>query len=219
MAILVWDVEGERIFETGVDHGVLYPMDSSGDYPLGVAWNGLISISESPSGAEASPQYADNIKYLNLISVEEFAATLEAYTYPDEWEACDGSLVVAGATGLLVGQQNRQKFGLAYRTKLGNDVDGDEYGYILHLIYGCTAAPSEKAYNSINDSPEAIAFSWEISTIPATMTGFKPTSHLKISSITAVPAQLALLEDAIFGTAATEPYLPDPDAVVALLTP
>ena len=174
MSKLVWDKTGERLYETGVDHGVLYPIQAGGLYNKGVAWNGLTAVTESPSGAEASPIYADNIKYLNLMSAEEFGATIEAYTYPDEFAECDGSAEIA--TGVTIGQQARKVFGLSYRTVIGNDVDSNDYGYKLHLIYGALAAPSEKGYTTINDSPEAITFSWEVSTTPVNVTGFKPTA-------------------------------------------
>lgn len=212
---LVWDDTGKRLYETGVQNGVLYPRNvSTGLYPLGVAWNGLISVSESPSGAEPNPVYADNIKYLNLLSAEEFGATIEAYTYPDEFAACDGSGAVS--TGVMVGQQGRQVFGLAYKTLLGNDVSGNDLGYKLHLIYGCLAAPSEKAYATINDAPEAITFSWEISTTPVAVTGFKPTASLTIDSTKVDSSKLEALEDILYGTVAADPYLPLPDAVAAI---
>lgn len=221
MAELVWDATGQKFFETGVDHGVLYPI-SNGTYPLGVAWNGLISVTEAPSGAEATPLYADNIKYLNLVSAEELGLTIEAYTYPDEFAACDGSNIHADAEGLIVGQQARQVFGLVYRTRVGNDSSGDSLGYKLHLVYGCTASPSEKTYQTVNDSPEAITFSWEVATVPVPVTGLRPTSVLIVDSRTADADCLADLEDALFGTdgtPGTAPYLPLPDAVIALLTP
>lgn len=211
---LLWDEAGDRLYETGVRQGVLYPRAEDGSYPLGVAWNGLSSISESPSGAEASPIYADDTKYLNLVSAEEFGATVEAYTYPDEFGECDGSAEVA--TGVFIGQQSRKSFGLAYRTALGNDVDGEAYGYKLHLIYGALAAPSEKAYSSINDSPEAITFSWEMSTIPVAVAGYKPSATLIIDSTKVNAQTLATLEDMLYGTANADAYLPLPDAVAAL---
>jgi hypothetical protein len=214
MAKLQWDAVGERLYETGVRNGVLYPQAAGGDYPLGVAWNGLSAITESPSGAEASPIYADDTKYLNLISAEEFGATIEAYTYPDEFAACDGSAALA--TGVMAGQQSRKSFGLAFRTVLGNDIDGEAYGYKLHLIYGALAAPSEKGYASINDSPEAIAFSWEIATTPVAVTGFKPTASLTIDSTKVDEATLADLEDILYGTVGGDPYLPLPDAIAAM---
>lgn len=218
IGVLEWDQIGERYYETGVDHGVLYIPTTLGVYDDGVAWNGLVSVTESPSGAEATAQYADNIKYLNLVSVEEFSATLEAFTYPPEWNQFDGLGVDADADGLYIGQQSRKMFGLSYRTRMGNDVEGDSYGYKLHLVYGCMASPSEKAYNTINDSPEAITFSWEISTTPVPMTGFSPTSLLVIDSTVADPTKLAALETTLYGAAAAKPTLPTPDAVVTALT-
>lgn len=214
MTKLVWDVVGERTYETGVKNGVLYPQNSLGAYPMGYAWNGLTAVTESPSGAEASPIYADDIKYLNLISAEEFGATIEAYTYPDEFAACDGTAALA--TGVVIGQQKRSAFGLAYKTTLGNDVDGNDYGYKLHIIYGALAAPSEKAYATINDSPEAITFSWEVTTTPVAVTGKKPTASLTIDSTKVDPTALATLEDILYGTAGADPYLPLPDAVAAI---
>lgn len=214
MTKLAWDVIGERLYETGVRKGVLYPQDPSGTYPLGVAWNGLTAVTESPSGAEANPIYADDTKYLNLVSAEEFGATVEAYTYPDEFSVCDGSASLG--TGISIGQQSRRSFGLAYRTALGNDIEGEEYGYKLHLIYGALAAPSEKAYATINDSPEAITFSWELSTIPVTVTDKKPTACLTIDSTKADETILAALEDMLYGTDNAAPYLPLPDAVAAM---
>ena len=213
---LSWDQVGERYYETGVDRGVLY-IPTAGVYDDGVAWNGLTSVSESPSGAEASPMYADNIKYLNLYSVEEFSATIEAYTYPDEFNQFDG--VGELATGVKVGQQTRRSFGLSYRTRLGNDLLGDEYGYKLHLVYGCTASPSEKAYSTINDSPEAITFSWEIMTSPVAVAGMKPTSIITIDSTTADPTDLAALETILYGEVATAPALPTPAEIVTLFSP
>ena len=217
MAVLVWDDAGNRFYETGISKGVLYPIDASGDYPLGHAWNGIVSVSESPSGAETTKLWADNINYLNLISAEEFALTLDAYTYPVEFGPCDGS--VESETGVFISQQPRTKFGLAYRTEVGNDVDGQAHGYLLHLVYGCQAAPSERAYNSINDSPEAITFSWEITSTPALVTGEQPTSLIVIDSRTADPTDLAAFLLVLFGDAATDPELPDPDAVIAAFTP
>lgn len=214
MTALVWDQVGERIYETGVDRGVLYVPDNSGVYATGVAWNGLVSVSESPSGAEANPQYADNIKYLNLISAEDFSATLEAFTYPDEFAQFDG--LATPHPGVFVAQQNRGVFGLSYRSRLGNDVDGADYGYKLHLIYGCQASPSEKAYNTINDSPEPITFSWEISTTPVPVTGLKPTALLVIDSSVVDPDALADLETELYGGVSTTPNLPTPNEVIAL---
>lgn len=214
MTKVTWDKVGERLYETGVDRGVLYIPDGSGVYDTGFAWNGLVSVTESPSGAETTPTYADNIKYLNLISTEEFGATVEAYTYPDEFAQCDGT--ASPSTGVGIGQQSRKLFGLSYRTRLGNDLDGTDYGYKLHLIYGALAAPSEKAYASINDSPEAITFSWEISTTPVEVTGYKPTATLVVDSTKVDPTALATLEDFLYGTSGTDPSLPLPDAVLAL---
>jgi len=212
MAALVWDQVGERFYETGVDHGVLYIPDESGVYANGVAWNGLTSVTESPTGAEATAQYADNIKYLNLISAEEFGATLEAFTYPEEFAPFDGLAVPE--PGVVVGQQPRKMFGLSYRTRLGNDISGDEHGYKLHLVYGCVASPSEKAYNTINDSPEAIAFSWEISTTPVPVTGLKPTSLIVIDSTVVDQAKLTALENDLYGESGS-PTLPMPDEIIS----
>lgn len=223
MSRLVWDKTGERFYETGVKKGVLYPIQSGGVYSKGVAWNGLSAVTESPSGAEATAVYANDIKYLNLVSAEEFGATIEAYTYPDEFKACDGSAEIAD--GVTIGQQGRQIFGLCYRTVFGNDVDGNEHGYKLHLIYGAMASPSEKAYATINDSPEAITFSWEITTTPVNVNGFKPTASMVIDS-TKVPAEkLKKLEDILYGTNptelesedGTEPRLPLPDEIATLV--
>jgi hypothetical protein len=214
MTVLTWDNVGERLYETGVDHGVLYQIDANGDYVDGVPWNGLTTVTESPSGAEANKQYADNIVYVNLISAEEFGGTIEAFTYPDEFGQNDGSYMPA--SGVLVGQQGRRPFGLVYRTLQGNDTEGQEYGYKLHLIYGAQAAPSEKAYATINDSPEAIAFSWEFTTTPVPVTDRKPTSLLTIDSAKSDPADLAQLEDILFGTVGDDARLPSPDEVIAL---
>lgn len=214
MSKLVWDKTGERYYETGIKQGVLYPQDASGAYPKGVAWNGLTAITESPSGAEANPLYADDIKYLNLISAEEFGATIEAYTYPDEFAVCDGSAELA--PGVSVGQQKRTAFGLSYRTSLGNDVDGADYGYKLHIIYGAIAAPSEKAYATINDSPEAITFSWEVTTTPVAVTGLKPTASLTIDSTKVDAGKLTALEAILYGNDDTEARLPLPDEIAEL---
>jgi len=214
MAPLTWDQVGERLYETGVDHGVLYIPDQAGVYNTGVAWNGLTTVTESPSGAEPNAQYADNIKYLNLISAEEFGATIEAFTYPEEFAQCDGTDVPA--PGVSVGQQGRKMFGLSYRTRVGNDVDGTEHGYKLHLIYGAQASPSEKAYATINDSPEAISFSWDVTTTPVPVTGHKPTSLLVVDSTVVDAADLASLEALLYGNGATPAALPTPDAVIAL---
>ena len=215
MSKLVWDETGKRTFETCVDHGVLYPQASSGQYPKGVAWNGLTAVTESPTGAESNPQYADNIKYLNLTSAEEFGATIEAYTYPDEFAVCDGSAELA--PGVMVGQQTRKQFGLSYSTVLGNDTDGTDYGYKLHLIYGALAAPSEKGYSSINDSPEAITFSWEVTTTPVAVKDMKPTAALTIESVKVGEAKMAAIEKVLYGDESTEARLPLPDEVVTIL--
>lgn len=215
MSKLTWDASGERLYETGVKQGVLYVMNSN-SYGNGVAWNGLTAITESPSGAESTPLYADDIKYLDLRSTEEFGATIEAYTYPDEFAACDGSASLAD--GVSIGQQARKMFGLCYRTTVGNDTDGTDHGYKLHLIYGATASPSEKAYETINDSPEAITFSWEITTTPVSVTGFKPTASITIDSTKADPTCLAALEEKLYGGESTEPTLPLPDEVKTIMT-
>lgn len=198
MSKLVWDQTGERLYETGVKNGVLYPIQTGGLYTKGVPWNGLTAVTESPSGAEATALYADDIKYLSLISAEEFGATIEAYTYPEEFGECDGSAAIA--TGVYVGQQKRKTFGLSYRTVLGNDVDNNDYGYKLHLIYGALAAPSEKGYSTINDSPDAITFSWEVTTTPVNVAGFKPTASVTIDSTKADPEKLKELEAILYGT-------------------
>lgn len=215
MSKLVWDQTGERFYETGVDHGVLYPVQAGGLYTKGVAWNGLTAVTESPSGAEANPLYADNIKYLNLISAEEFGATIEAYTYPDEFAECDGSAALV--PGVFIGQQARKTFGLCYRTVLGNDVDGNDCGYKLHLIYGALAAPSEKGYSTINDSPEAITFSWEVTTTPVNIEGFKPTACVTVDSTKVDAEKLAALEAILYGTESEEARLPLPDEIVTIV--
>lgn len=218
MAKIEWDKTGEHVFETGVDHGVLYTRSEDGAYENGVAWNGLTSVSESPSGADANPLWADNIKYLNLIAAEEFGATIEAYTYPDEFEACDGSKEIA--PGVVIGQQNRETFGFSYRTVVGNDVKGNDYGYKLHLIYGCTAAPSEKGYSTINDSPDAITFSWEVTTVPVPVDGGKPTATVTIDSTklsTQEKANLEKLEKILYGDTTTEPRMPLPNEVAKIM--
>ena len=214
MARLVWDKTGERFYETGVRQGVLYPM-VDGAYPKGVAWNGLTAVTESPSGAESTALYADDIKYLNLRSTEEFGATIEAYTYPKEFEECDGSAELAA--GVTIGQQPRKSFGLSYRTALGNDVENENHGYKLHLLYGATASPSEKAYATTSDSPEAITFSWEVTTVPVNVEGFKPTALLTIDSTKVDPAKLAALEDILYGKAEAEARLPLPDEIATLM--
>lgn len=221
---LVWDKTGEHYYETGVKNGVLYPMSANGTYPKGVAWNGLTAITESPSGAEATALYADDIKYLNLMSNEEFGATVEAYTYPDEFAECDGSASLA--EGVYIGQQARKTFGLCYRTTLGNDAKGNDYGYKLHIIYGAMASPSEKAYSTINDSPDAITFSWELSTTPVAVANFKPTASLTIDSTKVDPEKLATLEEILYGkdgtgedhsTGAVDPRLPLPDEIANIM--
>lgn len=215
MSKLVWDKTGERYYETGVKNGVLY-IPTEGVYNKGVAWNGLTAVTESPSGAEATALYADDIKYLNLMSAEEFGATIEAYTYPDEFAACDGSAALV--TGVMLGQQKRSTFGLCYRTALGNDTDGNDYGYKLHLIYGCLAAPSEKAYATINDSPEAITFSWEVTTTPVNVTGHKPTSCITIDSTKVGEGVMAALEAVLYGSDSEEPRLPLPDEIKTIVS-
>lgn len=218
MARLEWDKTGEHLYETGVDHGVLYFPDQTGAYKNGVAWNGLISVSESPSGAEATGQYADNIKYLNLISAEEFGATVEAYTYPEEFEACNGNKELVNNTGVYVGQQSRSVFGFCYRTMIGNDTDGQDHGYKLHLVYGCQVSPSEKAYQTINDSPEALTFSWELSTTPVNVTGKKPTALLVIDSTKIDSTKLARIEAKLYGDeSSTGAVLPTPDEIAEIL--
>ena len=214
MSKLVWDQTGDRLYETGVKMGVLYVQDK-GAYAKGVAWNGLTAITESPSGAEATPLYADDIKYLNLMSTEELGGTIEAYTYPDEFMACDGSASIA--TGVYIGQQSRKTFGLCYRTVLGNDEESNDYGYKLHLVYGALAAPSEKAYATINDSPEAITFSWEFSTTPVAVTGAKPTASVTIDSTKIDGEKLAALEAILYGTESEEARLPLPDEIIELV--
>lgn len=214
---LTWDDAGKRFYETGVKKGVLYVQDDSGKYPTGVAWNGLTAVTESPSGAEATPLYADDIKYLNLYSVEEFGATIEAYTYPDEFAQCDGSAELV--KGVKIGQQKRKSFGLSYVTTKGNDVDGNAHGYLIHLVYGCMASPSEKSYASINDSPEAITFSWELTTTPVAVSGFEPTATIVIDSKTADPTKLADFEKILYGSESAAAKLPLPDEVKTALSP
>ena len=216
MAKLVWDESGKRVYETGVRNGVLYVQGAEGAYGNGVAWNGLTAVTESPSGAEPTALYADDIKYLELFSAEEFGATIEAYTYPEEFEACDGSASLG--TGVTIGQQDRKAFGLCYRTVVGNDVKGNENGYKLHLIYGAKAKPSEKAYQTVNDSPEAITFSWEVSTTPVNVTGFKPTASITIDSTKIQPEKLKAIEDKLYGTVSEEPTLPLPDEIKQIIT-
>lgn len=212
---LVWDQVGQKTYETGVKQGVLYPQAEGGSYPLGVPWNGLVSVTEKPSGAEASPIYADDIKYLNLMSAEDFGASVEAYTYPDEFAQCDGSAEIAD--GVFIGQQSRKAFGMSYKTTYGNDTEGNDYGYKLHLIYNALAAPSEKGYSTINDSPEAITFSWELTTTPVNVTGFKPTACLTIDSTKIDATKLAAIEDILYGTESEEARLPLPDEIMELM--
>ena len=213
MAKLEWDKNGERLYETGVDKGVLYPI-SSGKYQKGVAWNGLTAVNENPTGAEATALYADNIKYLNLMSVEELGVTVEAYTYPEEFAACDGSAKVS--EGISIGQQPRSHFGLSYRTLIGNDEDGTDHGYKIHLLYDCLASPSDRGYGTVNDSPEAITFSWELSTTPVKVEGFKPTASLEIDSTKTPDDILKQIEAALYGSDNKEPTLLMPDEIIAM---
>lgn len=222
MSKLVWDNTGERFYETGVKKGVLYPQATTasegvevGSYPKGVVWNGLTAVTESPSGAEATPLYADDIKYLNLMSAEEFGATIEAYTYPDEFALCDGSAELVA--GVMIGQQPRKAFGMSYVTTIGNDVSGNDYGYKLHIIYGALASPSEKSYATINDSPEAITFSWEVTTTPVNVTGYKPTASLVIDSTKVDAGKLAALEAILYGSESEEARLPLPDEIAQIM--
>lgn len=223
MAKIVWDKTGEHFYETGVKNCVLY-IPTEGVYSKGVAWNGITAITESPSGAEATALYADDIKYLNLYSVEEFGATVEAYTYPDEFAECDGSAELVA--GVKIGQQARKPFGLCYRTTIGNDTDGNDHGYKLHIIYGAMASPSEKSYNTINDSPEAVTFSWELTTTPVNVAGAKPTASITIDSTKVDKQKLAALEEVLYGkdgtgsdhTGAAEPRLPLPDEIKTIMT-
>ena len=214
MSKIVWDAAGQRFYETGTKKGVVYPQGIDGTYPKGVAWNGLTAVTESPSGAEPTPLYADDIKYLQIMSVEEYGGTIEAYTYPDEFAECDGSAALAA--GVYIGQQKRKAFGLSYVTTLGNDVDFNDYGYKLHLVYGAMASPSEKAYATINDSPEAITFSWEFTTTPVDVPGFKPTATITIDSTKVDADALAALETILYGTDDAEPRLPLPAEVMEL---
>lgn len=218
MAALVWDQVGERLYETGTDRGVLYVYDSANSqYGEGVAWNGLTGVDEKPSGAEANNKYADNIKYLVLRSAEDFGATITAFTYPDEFEQCDGS--AEPAPGVHIGQQERKMFGFSYRTKIGNDTDGNDHGYILHLVYGCTASPSQRSYKTINESPEPIEFSWEVTTTPAAVNNsYKPTAHIRINSLNADADKLTALEKKLYGDTNTTPQLPDPATVISDMT-
>lgn len=214
MSRIQWDNVGERKFETGIDRVVLYPANDDGTYPKGVAWNGITSIAESPSGAEDTALYADNIKYLNLKSAEEYGTTIEAYTYPDEWEECDGTATLAA--GVKLGQQTRKGFGLSYRTRVGNDVKNDSYGYKIHLVYGCSASPSERSFQTVNDSPEAITFSWSVSTTPVLLDGFKAVSLITIDSTKVDADKLKALEDILYGTEDKEAKLPLPSEIKEL---
>lgn len=214
MPRLTWDDLGKRFYETGVKQGVLYPQ-VGGAYPKGVAWNGLTAVTESPSGAEPTPLYADDIKYLELTSNEEFGCTIEAYTYPDEFKACNGEATLA--EGVTIGQQTRVPFGFCYKTVLGNDEKKNDYGYKLHLVYGATASVSEKAFQTINDSPEAITFSWEVTTTPVAVKGFKPTAILTIDSTTIAAEKLTALEDILYGKEEAEARLPLPDEIAELV--
>lgn len=223
MAKIKWDETGKRFYETGVDHAVLYPIDPDGKYNKGVAWNGITAVTETPSGAEPNDLYADNIKYLTLIGAEDFGYTIEAYTYPDEWAACDGSAEVA--PGVMISQQSRKVFGLCHRTKLGNDVDGQDHGYKLHLLYGGLASPSERGYQTVNDNPEAITFSWEVNTTPVEVPGYKPTACVIINSTKVAKDKLAALEEILYGKDPTTPEgndgvearLPMPEEVIQIL--
>lgn len=216
MSKLIWDATGEHLFETGVDHGVLYPQKADGTYDAGVVWNGLTGVTNSPDGAEPTDLWADNIKYATLRSAETFGATIEAYTYPDEFAVCDGSAEVAD--GVFIGQQTRKSFGFCYRTKVGSDTDTDASGEKIHIIYNATASPSERAYETVNDSPDAITFSWEITTTPVNVTGYKPTSEFVIDVSKLASGKKDTLEDTLYGTANAEATLPTPDALIALLT-
>ena len=215
MAKLVWDESGKRVYETGVRNGVLYVQGENGQYENGVAWNGLTAVTESPSGAEPTALYADDIKYLELFSAEEFGATVEAYTYPEEFEACDGSASLG--KGVTIGQQDRKAFGLCYRTVVGNDVKGNEHGYKIHLVYGAKAKPSEKAYATVNDSPEAVTFSWEVTTTPVNVAGFKPTASVTIDSTKIEAGKLKAIEDKLYGTETQEPTLLLPDEIAQIV--
>lgn len=216
MSKIVWDNVGERYYEAGVKHGVLYPQNADGSYPKGVAWNGLTAVTESPSGAEATSLYADDIKYVNLMSAEEFGATIEAYTYPVEFAVCDGSAQVL--EGVMIGQQKRTAFGMAYTTTVGNDVQGNAFGYKLHIIYGAQASPSEKSYGTINDSPEAITFSWEVKTTPVPVEGHDPTASITIDSTKVSKEAMAALEAVLYGSEEAEPRLPLPNEIISIMT-
>ncbi len=215
MSRIAWDQTSEKLFETGVEQGVLYPQDTDGSYPKGVGWNGLTSVQESPSGAEETALYADDTKYLGLFSTEEYGCTIEAYTYPDEFEECDGTAEIA--TGVTIGQQTRKAFGFCYKTLLGNDVQDTDYGYKLHIVYGAKASPSDKEYATVNNSPDAITFSWEVSTTPIEVTGFKKTATVTINSTKVDKEKLAALEDILYGTEDADPRLPLPDEIIEIL--
>lgn len=212
---LIWDNVGDRFYETGTSQGVLYPQGENGTYPSGVVWNGLTGVTESPSGAEPSPLYADNIKYLNLTSTEEFGATVEAYTYPDEFAECDGSADIA--KGVSIGQQPRKAFGLSYKTIIGNDLEGDDHGYKLHIIYNAKASPTDKSYTTVSDSPDAITFSWELTTTPLTIPGFKPTANITIDSTKVDATKLQELETILYGSEEEEARLPLPSEIVNIM--
>lgn len=215
MSKIIWDNVGEKFYETGVDRGVLFLQTEGTEYDQGFPWNGLISVSESPEGAEPNDSYADNIKYLSILSAETLKFTIEAYTYPDEFEACDGSVELTD--GVVIGQQPRKPFGFSYRSMIGNDVDGENHGYKIHIMYGCKASPSERAYQTINDSPEAITFSWEVDTVPVNVAGFKPTASLAINSSKCAPGKIEELEKILYGDEMTEPRLPLPDEIKTLM--
>ena len=216
MSRLVWDQAGQKLYENGVDRGVLFPQNANGTYSAGVAWNGLTAVNQSPSGGDANPLYADNIKYLDLRSAEDFGATVEAYTYPDEFAACDGSAEIA--PGVMAGQQSRKAFGFSYRTLIGNDTEGDSHGYKIHIIYNATVSPSEKSYGTVNDSPDAINFSWEMTTTPIAVTGFKPTSHIEIDSTKVDSTKLTALENMLYGAENVDPALPLPNQLVTMFS-
>lgn len=216
MSKLVWDQAGQKLYETGVDHMVLFPQAANGSYEQGVAWNGITAVNQSASGGDTNDLYADNIKYLSLRAAENYGATIEAYTYPEEFAECDGSKEIA--PGVYTGQQARKAFGYSYRTLIGNDTEGDAHGYKLHIVYNATVSPSEKSYGTVNDSPDAINFSWEVSTTPIPVTGYKPTAHIEIDSTKADATKLQTLKDKLYGTENSEPQLPLPDAVISMMT-
>lgn len=214
-AALVWDESGDRLYETGVDHGVIYMRNDDGTYPKGAAWNGLTKVTESPSGAEATTLWADNLKYINLVSAEDFGCTIECYTYPDEFAACNGEVTVAD--GVTIGQQARASFGFSYRTKIGNDIKGDDYGYKIHLVYGCYAKPSSKDNSTTDDSPEAVTLSYEVSTTPINVDGMKPTAHLIVDSTKCPPEKLKQVETALYGSSDKAAYLPLPKEIITMV--